>query len=400
MRVRNMRLAFGVVIAVAAAAGCGRKADEGPKTVDASTPLARVGGKTVTQKDVDDALGQIPQSRAREFDGARGKLRMVELLVDRQLMLKAATDAGLERDPEYLRQMQQFRDGLLLQAYQRRLVEALPKPTDEQLREYYDAHATEFTTPARVNASWIRTATKAEAERARQRIVGRGENFADVARQVSIDTETRADGGLLGYFNPFGYIRGIGSDKPEFAQRAFALEPEDVSEVFPWEDGWAFIKVHEKTSERQEPYERAQDRIRSRLTPTFNDSLLQANLGSLREKYKPQILFDPDKELEGKTAEELMRYATEAVDPRDKIAYYRGLLKKYPTFGRADEAQFMLGFVYSEELQDFDAAKREYQAVVDNYPNSQMKESALYMLQNMGRGAPLPDFEAPGAATP
>jgi len=391
---------MGVALAVALAVACGRKAGDAPREADKSAPLARVGGRTITQKDVDDAMQQIPQSRAREFEGARGKLRIIELLVDRQLMLKAAADAGLDREPEFVRQTQQFRDGLLLQGYQRRMIEALPKPTDVQLRQYYDDHAAEFTTPARINASWIKVATKAAADRARHRIVERGENFADVAREVSIDTETRADGGLLGYFNPTGYIRSIGADKPEFAARVFELEPDDVSEVFAWDGGFAFVKVHEKTSERQEPFERAVDRIRARLTPSFNDSLLQANLSDLRSKYKPQILFDAEKELEGKTAEELMKLATEAGDARDKIEYYRGLLKKYPNFARADEAQFMIGFAYSEELQDFDAARREYQAVIDNYPQSEMRESAQFMLQNMGRGSALPDFEPPASGTP
>jgi EpsD family peptidyl-prolyl cis-trans isomerase len=391
---------MGVALAVAVAVACGRKAGDAPREADKSAPLARVGGQTITQKDVDDAMQQIPQSRAREFEGARGKLRIIELLVDRQLMLKAATDAGLDREPEFVRQTRQFRDGLLLQGYQRRMIEALPKPTDVQLRQYYDDHAAEFTTPARINASWIKVATKAAADRARHRIVERGENFADVAREVSIDTETRADGGLLGYFNPTGYVRSIGADKPEFTARVFELEPDDVSEVFAWDGGFAFVKVHEKTSERQEPFERAVDRIRARLTPSFNDSLLQANLSDLRSKYKPQILFDAEKELEGKTAEELMKLATEAGDARDKIEYYRGLLKKYPNFARADEAQFMIGFAYSEELQDFDAARREYQAVIDNYPQSEMRESAQFMLQNMGRGSTLPDFEPPASGTP
>lgn len=397
MRVRSIRVGVALALGMVFVAACGRKPGEAPADAQKSKPLARVGGRTVTQQDVDRALEQIPLSQKHDYEGTRGTLRLIQLLVDRELMLRAAGDRGLDRDPEFMRQMQQFRDGLLLQRYQRHLVDALPKPTAAEIRKYYDEHPQEFTTQARVNASWIKCATKAEAERARHRVVERGESFADVARAVSIDAETRPDGGLLGYFNPIGYIRSIGADKPEFAARAFELEADDVGPVFAWDRGWAFIKVHERTSERLEPFERAEERIRARISPTFSDSLLQGDLAQLRAKYKPKILFDADAELAGKSADELMRLATEATHARDKIDYYRALLEKYPTYARADEAQFMIGFTFSEELKDYDSAKREYEAVVQKYPASDIKESALYMLQHMGTGGTLPDFEPPAA---
>jgi TolA-binding protein len=87
-----------------------------------------------------------------------------------------------------------------------------------------------------------------------------------------------------------------------------------------------------------------------------------------------------------------MRLATESQNPTDKIEYYRALLRKYPSYPRADEAQFMIGFVYSEELHDFEKAKLEYEKVLANYPASTLRESVQYMIQNMGHGS-LPDFQ-------
>jgi len=121
----------------------------------------------------------------------------------------------------------------------------------------------------------------------------------------------------------------------------------------------------------------------------------------LHDKYKPQILFDPDTELAGKSADELMRLATESQNPLDKIEYYRALLKKYPTYERADEAQFMIGFVYSEELHDCTRAKPEYEAVLKNYPASNIRESAQYMIQNLCQHTLPPGLGNPtGATTP
>lgn len=391
----SIRIGLALVLA-AALGGCSKGDAPAPETAKRGDDpvVARAAGKTIRQSDVDAVLAQLPQYRQNEFAGARGRLRLIQSIADRQLMVKAAEDQQLDREPDMARQLQDIRSNLLAQAYQRKLVDALPKPTEAQIRTYFDEHPQEFVIPARVNASWILCNTKAEAVRARQRVVVRGEDFAKVAREVSVDQASAKDGGLLGYFNPTGYVRSVGN-RPDFNAHAFVLEAGDVGEVFAWDGQWAFIKVHEKTTERPEVFERAKERIQARLTPTFSDSLLQASLASLRQKYPVDILFDAGKELEGKTGDEIMRLATEAQNPLDKIEYYRALLERFPKYERADEAQFMIGFVYSEEMQEFAKAKPEYEKVMQQYPNSTIVESARYMLNNMGRGA-MPDFQEPG----
>jgi peptidyl-prolyl cis-trans isomerase C len=356
--------------------------------------LAKISGDPIRAREIEELRERVPAHQRSQYEGARGTLRLLNQLVDRDLLVKAAVDAGLEKDPEVAKQMEEIRRSLLLQYYQKKLVDALPKPSDEDIRKYFDEHPEEFEIPARVNASWIKCATKADAEKARRRIIVKGEDFGTVAREVSIDRASARDGGLLGYFNPTGYIRSVGPDTA-FARKAFELEAGDIGEVFQYQDGWAFIKIHEKTTERAEPFERAQDRIRGRLTPGFTEELLQQELARLRSKYKVEIMLDVDKELEGKSADELMRLATEATEPHDKIDYYEALLRRYPTYARADEARFMIGFMYSEELHDLARARVEYEKVLSDYPQSSIRESAQYMLQHMGEGAQMPDFEEP-----
>jgi peptidyl-prolyl cis-trans isomerase C len=391
-------LRLGLVIGFGLGAACSKSdqpAVQGGGTTGDDAVVAEVGDRKIRQSEVDRIIESLPTHQRGEFGGVRGRQRLVDQLVNRELMLKAAEERKLDQDPQVRRQIDEFRTTALVNAYQRQLMETMPKPSEAQIRAYFDSHPEEFVIPARINASWIKCRTKAEAERARKRIVDGDEHFGTVAQEVSVDTESRKDGGLLGYFNPTGYVRGIGSERgAEFAVHAFELEVGDVGPLFQWDDGWAFIKVHEKTSERAEPFERAKDRIAARLQPALSDSIMQAEFDGLRQRYAVKTHIDLDKELEGKSAEDLMRLATEANDARDKIEYYRVLLRKYPRYERADEAQFMVGFVLSEELQDFEAARPEYQKVIDSYPDSDIKESAQYMLQNMGQGR-MPDFDAP-----
>ena len=400
MRVRaDVRSTWMAALALVLLGACGRgdkPGTEGRAGDDAakSEVLAKISGDPIRAQEVEDLRAQIPAHQRSVFEGTRGTLRLLNQIVDRDLLVKAAEDAGLEKDPEVVKQMADIRRSLLLQTYQKKMVEALPKPTDEDIRKYFDEHPEEFQIPARVNASWIKCATKADAERARRRIVVKGEDFGVVAGEVSIDRASARDGGLLGYFNPTGYIRSVGPDTA-FARKAFELEAGDIGEVFQYKDGWAFIKIHEKTTERAEPFDRAKDRIRTRLTPGFTNELLQQELARLRSKYKVEILLDVDKELEGKPADEIMRLATESTEPHDKIDLYEALLRRYPTYARADEARFMIGFMYSEELHDIEQARVHYEKVLSDYPQSSIRESAQYMLQHMGEGAQMPNFEEP-----
>lgn len=381
---------------------CGKKEKPAPgagATGDA-TEVARIGRKVITGAEVDELMASLPQQVQGDFAGARGRVRLLDQMVNREVMVQAARDQGLHRDPAIAKQLREFEANVLTQAYQNKLVADQPQPTEDDLRKYYDAHPEEFTIQARANASWIVCKTRREAEAARRRVTSGNEAFADVARVVSIHTETAPDGGLLGYFNPTGYVRGIGS-RPDFSARAFALEPGGTSEVFEWDGGtWGFIRLHEKSEARAEPYERAKDRIAARLKPSMTDSLYQAEVARLRERYKAQVLVDLDKELEGKGAEEMMKLATETANPMDKIEYYRALLRKYPQYERAAEAQFMIGFLFSEELHNTDAARTEYDKVLQNFPNSEVAESARYMLQNLNSAEMPPFQEAPVSPTP
>ena len=394
-------VACSVILGAVLWSACGKKETPPPAGTPAAgdpTVVARIGSKSISNADLDKLMSSLPQHVQGEYAGARGRVRLLEQMVNRELMVLAARDQGLQRDPEIAKQLEEYEANVLTQAYQVKMVEKLPQPTEADLRDYYDKHPDEFTIQPRVNASWIQCKTRRAAEAALRRVTTGQENFGNVAREVSIHVETAPDGGLLGYFNPTGYVRGIGN-RPDFSARAFAVDQGGTSEIFEHDGGWGFIRVHEKSEGRAEPFERAHDRIAARLKPTLTDSLYQSEVARLREHYKVKVLVDLDQELEGKSADEMMKLATETANPMDKIEYYRALLRKYPQYERAAEAQFMIGFLFSEELHNPEAARMEYTKVVEKYPTSEVAESARYMMQNLHNEMP-PFQDAPPAPAP
>jgi hypothetical protein len=95
-----------------------------------------------------------------------------------------------------------------------------------------------------VHAAHILLPTREEAEAARARVTEEGgEDFAAVARELSTDESTAANGGDLGWFTREEMVA-------PFAAAAFALEPGTISEPVESEFGWHVIQVMERDPDR------------------------------------------------------------------------------------------------------------------------------------------------------
>ena len=84
-----------------------------------------------------------------------------------------------------------------------------------------------------------------------------------------------------------------------------------------------------------------------------------------------------------KTAQEMFREGQEAGTPTARIAAYRVLLEEHPDSDVSPQAQFMIGFIYSEELKNHDEAEKAFHELLRRYPASELAESARWMIAHM-----------------
>lgn len=150
------------------------------------------------------------------------------------------------------------------------IVRAELEITDDEVRRYYDEHADEFSREEQVRARHIllfvspeRSAEQAAAElEALKGRIEAGEDFASLARELSEDEGSKANGGDLGYF-------GRGQMTPAFEEAAFGAEPGSL--VGPFENalgprtGYHLVEVLDHRPGGLEPFESAQNGIRVRL---------------------------------------------------------------------------------------------------------------------------------------
>ena len=140
--------------------------------------------------------------------------------------------------------------------------------TAAESKQYYNANPQLFELPGEIRASHILIkldpaadeAKKVEAQTKIEKIqqkLKNGEDFAELAK-TSSEGPSSTNGGDLGFFRRGQMV------KP-FEDAAFALEPNEISEIVQTRFGYHIIKVVEKKPEKKITYEKIQKRLEKHL---------------------------------------------------------------------------------------------------------------------------------------
>lgn len=127
----------------------------------------------------------------------------------------------------------------------------------------------------------------------RQRILD-GEDFSELARKVSDDPDSRANGGLVKDFSHYGWA-------PEFLDAVDKVPLGTVSEPLYWKGGWWLVK---RLATRETPLARVRDEIVADMTAR-GPELLGYEVGQRMEELfsKVKIQLSPDMLSDDKQAE-------------------------------------------------------------------------------------------------
>ena len=174
---------------------------------------------------------------------------------------------------------------------------------EEELETYYNENPDEFTRDEQVRARHIllkvgpnRTEAQAESEllAARNRIES-GEDFTQIARDLSEDEATAGRGGSLGYFGRNQMVK-------TFEDAAFGNPVGSLVGPVKSDFGYHLIEVQDKREGGLQPYDQAKAVIRARLLGTRADTLAEA---------KAQDVVNLIEERQLTTAEQLQQLAEE-----------------------------------------------------------------------------------------
>jgi len=164
----------------------------------------------------------------------------------------------------------------------------IQEPNEQQARDFYNQNMESFKEPEKIHAKHIlitpkdsndpneaKAAAKAKAEEILAQIK-EGANFEELAKQYS-DCPSGKEGGDLGE-------KPKGSFVPAFEKAAYALEPNEVSDVVETEFGFHIIKLISHTDANTTSFEQAKDRIIQHLTNQQKEGIVMSYIDKIKKE--------------------------------------------------------------------------------------------------------------------
>lgn len=283
VRLDDWRKAFTGTMALALLLGAASACSDKP---EASTKaLAIINGKEITANEFDFRWSQIPDYARKTFAGPEGRKKFLEELITHELLLQEAKKRGFDRDRTFLERMERFRERSLLERLRVEEVDSQVKVTREEVKAYYADNTANYTTPEELRASHILVKTQEEALALKKRL-DQGEDFATLARKVSLDLSTRNKGGDLGFIKK-------GQTMPQIERALLGLKVGGISQPVATSFGYHIVKLVDRASGAPLSFEDAKDQVREELLNEKRRRRYEDYVASLRAKAKLRVADVP-----------------------------------------------------------------------------------------------------------
>jgi peptidyl-prolyl cis-trans isomerase C len=273
-----------LIVGSAIIAGCNQQQPAATSTVSstpAATPtvakadaVASVNGKFIPKS----ALEQLEKEIAERSHGQTfPKEKLIEELVQRELLTQDAIQKQLDKSPELLARLEDVKKSLLSQAALQEYLKANPV-TDADVKAEYDKkvaaeNGTEY------KARHILVKTDAEAKKIIAEL-DKGADFAKLANKNSLDAKESQNGGDLGWFVASQMVA-------PFSEAVAALEKGKYTKApVQTQFGWHVILREDSRALTPPPLEAVKDQ----LTPFLQRQKVQTMMEGLRKQAQVEIL--------------------------------------------------------------------------------------------------------------
>jgi len=306
MRIRL--IIFAVVALIGAGCGSG-----GPGS--GSEPLAMVNDEPVSYSEYQRRLGLQSLGFAGvtglQSAGSDAKIEALGLIIEETLLLQEARRLGIkpvdeEVAAEYDAAVSEYpkggfedalkKAGLTPDAYRESLRRKLTikklvsecvldkiEVDDGEAAAYFQRHRDRFIRPESVRARQIVVDARPKADAVLERLKA-GEDFAKVAREVSLSPDS-ASGGDLGYF-------ARGEMPLEFEEVVFSMKPGQMSPVVETPYGFHVFKLEDRRRSVVPKFEEAKEEVVQELKSRRFESAYVGWMAELKEKSKVEVSED------------------------------------------------------------------------------------------------------------
>ena len=396
---RGMGVACLLAVAALSCGGGGKRdASEG----DPQAVLATVGRYKITREDLDRRVSQLPENTRAYFASPERRVELLKFLVEEKLIVLAAEARGLDREPELAARLDDARADAISRYYSEKVLFPLAQPDSADFARYYQDHPDEFRVAERVAGRQIVVASADEARSLRRRLLRGGKAdsllFVSLVAERSIDEETRNLRGAIGYVSRGVPVRGLGGPDDAFVEALMKVPVGEISEPIKTSKGYHLVRVEGHEPERVRDLESVRESLVRKLPPVKFQEIRLRLIDSLSAAYKVKVdtlAVLGDQAYRTREAKELFDQAQNTEDPAARLKIYEQIVAQHGDTQYAAQAQFMIGFIYAEELKDKERARAALTALIERYPSSELVDSARFMLNNMDTETPKFEDGAP-----
>lgn len=238
--------------------------------------VAIVNGKEIFEQDVLKFLNDMGPQMAMQFQSPEGIQRVVDELVNQELLYLDAVDTKMNEEEEYNQLLDLAKDNLLKNYAFNKLI-GEETVTEEEIETFYNDYKDNFQRPEMVNAGHILIDSEEKAKEILEEIKN-GLSFEDAAVKYS-SCPSKEQGGNLGEF-------GRGQMVPEFENAAFEMEEGAISEPIKSEFGYHIIKLNEKLPEAASSMEEVEEEIKNQIVRMKQQDKYMHKVDELTKKYE------------------------------------------------------------------------------------------------------------------
>ncbi|MCA6071709.1 MAG: peptidylprolyl isomerase, partial [Endomicrobium sp.] len=216
---------------------------------------------------LNEKLSTTPAEYQKYAATPLGRKQFIDAVVREAIVMEAAKREGIEKRAEYKKAVSDFKEEqdkqfndyknvLLIETCIKGVHEKI-KSTDEDIQKYYDDNKDSFENPVAYVVKHILVSDLQTAQNAYERLRS-GKSFEKIAKEVSQDTGSAANGGLIGPFKKGALV-------PELENVVVSLKNNEMSGVVKSPSGYHIIL---KVSEQKLPtisFDEAKERIKRTL---------------------------------------------------------------------------------------------------------------------------------------
>jgi peptidyl-prolyl cis-trans isomerase C len=248
-----------------------------------SSVVATVGAEPITEADLAFAYEDLGQ-QVQQIPPDQLRAVLLAQVIDLELFAQAGHTANVENDDLYKMRLAYLVDRALRRAYTKSQIS--DSITPDMIKAEYDKQVAAMPTQDEVHARHILVSSQDDAKAIKAQLDA-GADFAALAKEKSIEPGAKDSGGDLGYFTADKMV------KP-FADAAFKLKVNEISEPIQTQFGWHVIEVLDRRPAAKptlqdltpqiaqqlyiQKYTAMFDQLRAKTTITIPDPALKAQV--------------------------------------------------------------------------------------------------------------------------